>query len=146
MHELFYCSFATRDMSDTDILNILEKSRIGNAENSITGILIYWAKTRQFMQILEGSEKAIFDLYEVIKKDDRHKSLKMIYSGEISERYFTNWTMGFSKFESIDKSRLEGVSSFLEKGFTDELINGHPSTAISLFQSFKELLPKEEKP
>jgi len=97
------------------------------------------------MQILEGSEKAIFDLYEDIKKDDRHKSLKLIYSGETSERCFADWNMGFSKFESIDKSKLEGFSGFLEKGFTDELINGHPSTAISLFQSFKELLPKEEK-
>jgi len=97
------------------------------------------------MQILEGSKKAIFDLYEAIKKDDRHKSLKLIWDGEIPERCFANWTMGFSKFESIDKSKLEGFSGFLEKGFTDELINGHPSTAINLFQSFKELLP-EEKP
>lgn len=97
------------------------------------------------MQILEGREKTIFDLYEILKKDDRHKSLKLIYNGEISERCFTSWTMGFSKFESIDKSKLEGFSNFLEKGFTDELINGHPSAAISLFQSFKELLPKEEK-
>ena len=145
MHELFYCSFATRNMSDTDLLDILETSRTRNAEDNITGILIYWARTRQFMQILEGSEKAIFDLYEDIKKDDRHKSLKLIYSGETSERCFADWNMGFSKFESIDKSKLEGFSGFLEKGFTDELINGHPSTAISLFQSFKELLPKEEK-
>ena len=132
-------------MSDTDILNILETSRKRNAEDSITGILIYWTRTRQFMQILEGSKKAIFDLYEAIKKDDRHKSLKLIWDGEIPERCFANWTMGFSKFESIDKSKLEGFSGFLEKGFTDELINGHPSTAINLFQSFKELLP-EEKP
>ena len=59
--------------------------------NSITGILVYWARTRQFMQVLEGSEKAIFDLYEDIKKDDRHKCLKLIYSGETPERYFSNW-------------------------------------------------------
>jgi len=49
MHELFYCSFATRDMSDTDIMNILETSRKRSAEESITGILIYWARTSQFM-------------------------------------------------------------------------------------------------
>jgi hypothetical protein len=146
MHELFYCSFATRDISDTDLLNILETSRKWNAENGVTGILIYWAKTRQFMQILEGSEKIIFDLYDVIKKDDRHKSLKLIYDGDIPERCFANWKMGFSKFESIDESKLEGFSDFLVKRFTDKLINGHPLAAISIFQTFKELLPKEEKP
>ena len=85
-------------------------------------------------------------MYEVVKKDDRHKSLNLIYDGDIPERCFANWTMGFSKFESIDESKLEGFSDFLVKGFTDELINGHPSAAISLFQAFKELLPKEEKP
>ena len=77
-------------------------------------------------------------MYEVIKKDDRHKSLKLICSGEIPERCFSNWTIGLSKF------KLEGFLGFLEKGFTDELINGHPSTAINLFQLFKELLPKEK--
>jgi hypothetical protein len=77
-------------------------------------------------------------LYEVIKKDDRHKSLKLIYSGDFPERCFWNWTMGLSKI------KLEGFLGFLEKGFTDELINGHPSIAINLFQSFKELLPKEK--
>lgn len=144
MHELFYCSFAVRDMSDVDILDILETARKRNAEDDITGILIYWARTRQFMQILEGSKKAIFDLYEDIQKDDRHKSLKLIYEGEIPERCFKNWTMGFTNFDSIDKSKLEGFSAFLDKGFTSELINGHPSMAVQLFQSFKELLPKTD--
>ena len=77
-------------------------------------------------------------MYEVIKKDDRHKSLKLIYSGEIPERCFWNWTIGLSKF------KLKGFLGFLEKGFADELINRHPSTAINLFQSFKELLLKEK--
>ncbi len=144
MHELFYCSFAVRNMSDADILNILETSRKRNAEDGITGILIYWARTRQFMQILEGSKKAIFDLYEDIEKDDRHKSLKLIFDGEVPERSFANWTMGFSNLESMDKSKLEGFSAFLDKGFTDELVNDHRSTAINLFQTFKKLLPDEK--
>jgi len=131
-------------MSDEDILDILETSRKRNAEEGITGILIYWSRTRQFMQILEGDKKVIFDVYEDIKRDNRHKSLKLIYDGAIPERCFSNWTMGFSSFDSIDQSKLKGFSPFLEKGFTTELINGHPSMAIQLFQKFKELLPEAD--
>ena len=52
----------------------------------------------------------------------------------------------FSNFESISRSRLEGFSEFIEKGFTNGLINVHPSVAINLFQKCKELLPKVKKP
>ncbi len=141
MHELFYCSFATREMTDADILDILEVARAFNKDNKITGILVYWVSTRQFMQILEGEKEVIFDLLEKIKKDKRHTGLNLIYDGEISNRSFGKWSMGFRNFESIDKSKLDGFSTILEKGFTNELIRENPSVAVKLFQAFKEILP-----
>ncbi len=141
MHELFYCSFAVREMSETDILDLIETSRKKNAEIGITGILIYWIKTRQFMQILEGDKDAIFKLLEKIKMDKRHTGVSLVYDGEIPERTFANWSMAFHNFESIDKTQLKGFSTFLKKGFTDELIKKDRSTATNLFQIFKEVLP-----
>ena len=141
MHELFYCSFAVRDMSEADILDILEVARSFNAENKITGILIYWIETRQFMQILEGDKESIFSLLEKIKKDKRHTGVNLIYDGNIPDRTFAGWSMAFQNFESIDKTKLEGFSEYLKKGFTVELINKDPSTATNLFQIFKQMLP-----
>ena len=141
MHELLYCSCASREISDTDILDILEKARSFNTDNGITGILIYWIKTKQFMQILEGEKEVIFDLLEKIKNDERHAGLKLVYDGEISERGFAKWSMGFLNFSSIDKSKLEGFSDILQKGFTDEILKKEPSKTITLFETFKELLP-----
>jgi hypothetical protein len=51
--------------------------------------------------------------------------------------------LDFSDFQSIDRSKLEEFSDFIQKGFANELINVHPSVAINLFQKFKKLLPKE---
>jgi hypothetical protein len=34
---------------------------------------------------------------------------------------FKGWNVVFANMESIDKSKLEGVLDFLEKGYTDEL-------------------------
>lgn len=142
MHELFYCSFAVREMSDKDILDILEVSRTNNVDTGITGILVYWIKTRQFMQILEGEKEAIFDLLEKIKKDKRHTGVSLVYEGEIPDRTFANWSMAFHNFEAIDKSNLEGFSEYLKKGFTKELLKNKPSTATNLFQFFKKMLPQ----
>ena len=141
MHELFYCSFAVREMSDADILDLLGVARSFNSENEITGILIYWIKTRQFMQILEGEKEVIFNLLEKIKRDKRHTGINLIYDGKIPDRTFGNWSMGFRNFSEIDKSKLEGFSEYLEKGFTNELIKKDPSKATNLFQSFKKILP-----
>lgn len=128
-------------MSDSDIMDILKVSREKNSAFGVTGILLFYNKTNQFMQILEGEKKVIFDLYNLISRDKRHSGLKLVYDGSVSERSFANWSMAFTNYESLDRSRLEGYSRFYEQGFTDELIKDDHTTAIKIFQSFKTLLP-----
>ncbi|MZH40936.1 MAG: BLUF domain-containing protein [Nitrospinae bacterium] len=141
MHELFYCSMATREMQDADILDILNVSREKNTRLEVTGLLVYQKRTKEFMQILEGEKQVIFDLLDTIKADDRHQSLYLVYDGEVQERNFKNWTMAFADLDSVDKSKLEGVSEFLEKGFTHELLREKPSYATVLIDTFKKSLP-----
>jgi hypothetical protein len=143
MHELFYCSMATREMPDADILDILKVSREKNARLKVTGLLVYQKRTREFMQVLEGEKQVIFDLLETIKADKKHLSLQLIYEGEIPERSFKDWSMGFADLESVDKSKLEGISDFLEKGYTHELIRDEPTQATLLLETFKKNLPDE---
>ncbi len=141
MHELFYCSLASRPMSKENIFIILETSRINNEKLGVTGMLLYYDKTKQFMQILEGDTQIILNLFEKICRDDRHSSIKLIYDGEISERSFSNWTMGFTNFSSLDHTKLEGFSYIFENGITDELLDKEPTIAIRLFQYFKSITP-----
>ncbi len=140
MHELFYCSMATREMKDADILDILKVAREKNARLEITGLLVYQKRTAEFMQILEGEKQVIFDLFETIKIDERHKRLHLIHEKEIDERCFKGWSMAFAELESINKSKLEGVSDFLEKGYTHELVKKDPSWAAQIMQTFKDSL------
>lgn len=126
---------------DADILDILKVSREKNARLNITGLLVYQKRTREFMQILEGEKQVIFDLLETIKTDERHQSLKLVYEGEVPKRSFKDWSMGFADLESVDKSKLEGVSEFLEEGYTHELIHDEPTHATLLMETFKNNLP-----
>ncbi len=141
MHELFYCSYAMKGISNEDILNILEVSRQNNSERNITGILLYWKNTNQFLQVLEGDKKSIFDLYEKINNDTRHSALKLIYHGEISERGFSGWSMAFNDLAEIDTQQLCGFSEFAMSGFLTERTAVEASMAVNLMKSFRKLLP-----
>ena len=68
MHRIVYLSFATDDFQhEKDIDSILAKARSFNIEKGITGMLIY--KDKSFLQLLEGNEEDIQDLYKKIKND-----------------------------------------------------------------------------
>ena len=141
LHNLFYCSLAEKDISKDDILAILNWSRQYNEKNKVTGILLYWKKTNQFMQVLEGEENVILNLYDKISKDTRHSLLKIIYQEDIIARGFKSWTMAFQDIDEIDTSGLDGFSEFSKLDFTTERSNISPSIAINLIQSFKSFLP-----
>ena len=85
LHNLFYCSLAKEDISKEDILDILKCSRRNNEKNKITGILVYWKKTNQFLQLLEGEENVILNLYDKICIDNRHS---------LSRKYFRKRVCG----------------------------------------------------
>lgn len=140
MHSLFYCSVATREIFDQDILDILKVSRKNNMERDITGILVYQKKTREFLQILEGEEETIFNALGIIEDDPRHTSVDLVLEQKINERAFKNWSMAFSDLESLDKSRLEGVSEYLEKGFTSELLKNNPESFSRLVKTFRTFI------
>ena len=108
MHELLYCSKG-ENISKDDILKILEVARRDNKELDITGILLYSKKVNQFMQVLEGKEEVIFELYNnKICKDHRHSRVHLIYHGDIPKRGFKNWSMAFKELDEVDTSKIEG--------------------------------------
>ena len=54
MHELIYCSMATGEMLEADILGLLKVARDKNARLEVTGLLVYQKRTNEFLRILEG--------------------------------------------------------------------------------------------
>ena len=66
-------------------------------------------------------------MLETIKADDRHKRLHVIHDQETPERGFKGWNVVFANMESIDKSKLEGITDFLDKKYTHELAKANPT-------------------
>jgi len=109
MFYLIYVSSATQLMEDDDLLSLLIFCRKANASQDITGMLLY--KNEKFMQILEGEENAVKELYKSICEDSRHQGQYIVMSGKAEERAFNSWSMGFC---NIDSGLYYGTSNDVE--------------------------------
>jgi hypothetical protein len=120
MYFILYTSNASEKCSSDDITNILEASRRNNPSNSVTGLLI--SKKPEFLQYLEGPEKAVKELYEKIKIDKRHLSIKTIKDGDIEARIFPDWEMGFAGEDDLQPLKWKwDVDKLTRFSFADEL-------------------------
>ena len=102
---LVYISHAAEDISYTDIREILSVSRKNNAQENITGLLIF--REGFFLQLLEGSESAVKKILGNIMMDDRNHSLRVLIEAEGESRLFQDWQMAFidgdiSSNETVD--------------------------------------------
>lgn len=118
---LIYVSSAIKLMEEEELLLLLEEAREKNLRLGITGMLLY--KEGNFMQMLEGDRKAVLELYDTIKKDDRHKDVHTIVSSEIKKRNFENWTMGFCNMDkagNLPKYRDYILENLTLRSFQDD--------------------------
>lgn len=108
MFQLVYSSMASPLFTKEDVENILQVSREKNREHGITGVLLY--KSGSVVQVLEGREAAVRQLYTNIERDRRHRDVTLIYTHQISRREFSDWTMGFNCVELAWEKRPEGFN------------------------------------
>lgn len=97
MKNLIYISSATKNLDHHELGNLLKAARKNNERNGITGILIY--KAGNVLQYLEGGANEVDITFNHISVDPRHHDIYKMYEGEIEDRIFKDWTMGFRDFD-----------------------------------------------
>ena len=101
---------------------ITEASIRNNKEFNITGMLL--GIEGHYLQYLEGEEKDVLNLLEIIKKDVRHKELVVWVQGFYEKRVFSEWSMGSWMLtnEKLEKlTALTDIKNFLEDPANTEL-------------------------
>jgi hypothetical protein len=121
-----YASRAATRLSPAMIEDILEKSRINNPSNGITGILCYAGDI--FIQVLEGGRDEVCELYNAIVRDQRHTQVRLLSYEEIRERKFCNWTMGHVDLSKVNPGLL---LKYHEKPVLNPFVSsGHATLAL----------------
>jgi hypothetical protein len=86
-----YTSLARLDLQEADLEDIYRTAREQNALDGITGLLVF--NGTHFLQIIEGSEAAIEDLIEKLRKDERHTGFEIRDRRKVDTRSFPGWSM-----------------------------------------------------
>jgi len=125
---LLYYSRASREMSLSDLKDILGTARDNNSSIDVCGMLCY--DQLYFLQALEGDRETVNELYLDIADDPRHDDVVIISYEEVTEQVFPQWQMGYAgssaqfsqllqelgqtTFSPIDMTK-EQAFSFLQK-------------------------------
>lgn len=130
-HQLIYQSREARPLSNQDFADILDVARKFNESQGVTGCLFYnggW-----LLQVLEGEQTTIDNLYQKIMKDERHKDCNLLYFEPVDKRVFSKWTMGMINLETEKNSKYSELKSAME-----EFESGQVAIplAIKLFRIF----------
>jgi len=112
LYHLGYTSTETRPFSGKELRALLESARSTNERLDVTGLLLH--RQNSFFQVLEGNKDTVMDLYQKISLDHRHQRVELLIDGDIDEREFVDWRMGFVQLDDIDASQLPGFSNYLE--------------------------------
>lgn len=111
LRQIIYTSIASSQMNSRQLLDLLHEARGYNAVDGITGLLIH--SDGHFMQVIEGSDENIEDVYQRIKRDSRHQDIHIIADKKISERMFPHWSMGCADFDDPILATLPGIKTDL---------------------------------
>lgn len=120
LFQLVYMSSATEPFTKDQLRELLKGSHRRNARAGITGLLLY--KDGNFMQVLEGEETAVRQLFEKIKQDARHHDIITLLQQSIPERQFSDASMAFRDLNSAESKAIPGYSEFLNTPLDGELM------------------------
>jgi hypothetical protein len=104
----------------SNVDEILEKSRVNNLRDGITGALLFNAGC--FAQVLEGPLDSVEAAFERIQQDERHGDVSLLAVDPISHRYFPNWAMGFIGTSEAHAKRFADIGP--SSGFDPSRLSG----------------------
>ena len=119
LRQLIYISRATRVLTDEEAEALVNRAASNNRKQGITGALLYLQGA--FIQVLEGEADAISGLLDRLKRDTRHRDLRLLQDVEVQDRQFKNWSMGMVQTPTADKPEvLRELSALDELGVPDD--------------------------
>jgi hypothetical protein len=130
MYHLVYISQAKENMTLTTLVVLLMQARALNERHQVTGALVYG--DGQFMQVMEGEEAVVKDLYARVAQDARHYNVRTLAEGTLATRSFAQWSMAFGEVPAAEFEVLRRVAEYqtpaqmagqlAANGATDEML------------------------
>jgi hypothetical protein len=114
-----YTSLARLDLQPSDLEDIHRTARDQNALEGITGLLVF--NGTHFLQIIEGSEKAIEELIERLRKDPRHTGFEIRDRRKVDARSFPRWSMELVRVKASYFEARDTIAGHLPESVPDAI-------------------------
>ena len=121
-------------MDDAGLAELLCKVRSKNESLGVSGMLLFHQGS--FIQVLEGPEETVDELFELIKEDPRHTKVALVLRQEVDERDFADWSMGFVSSSTLKD--LPGYQDYIDAVGTVESMAGDRSRALKVLSQFRD--------
>lgn len=128
---LVYCSSAREEITEADLKSIMRQAETFNGSRDIGGVLCYGGGS--FIQILEGPEKDVLQLYARILDDPRHHSIRLINISITRQRCFRQWAMGWLSLPVDGDLAVWKLANYRQRSL--------PSSGVGL-AIFKEIISR----
>lgn len=117
-HAICYISTATKDFTDSEIRELLNKWKEKNSRKNIKGILLF--SQGHFFQVLEGEKTNVLEMFYAISKDPRHTGLIQIMGKDIYRGSFDDYIVDHLKEGNFSRPKV--ISEYCEsvKGMDPE--------------------------
>lgn len=97
-HSLADFTSGSGSVSD-EMGRILSAGLRNNPPHGLTGVLA--VDGNRFLQVLEGSRRAVSSTFRRIASDTAHRGLEIVYCGEVEERVFHDWSVAVLREETL---------------------------------------------
>lgn len=134
VHRLMYTSTARNFMSSEELAALLERARLWNDANGITGMLIYI--DGHFLQIVEGAAPDIAAVAQRITADPRHFGIIRLMEDTSPRRVFSDWSMGFRRLGKEAGADILGAINLARQSVRDSLPGDAPRELVVFLESF----------
>lgn len=134
LYQLLYSSIATRPYDEAALVRLLDEARAFNEAHGITGAMLYFDKTREFFQVLEGEQTDVHALMRRIARDPRHQQIAIAHEGPLKARSFSAWSMGFRIVPESEAAEHLGFAPTLQAGLSAAPLTGSKSIGMRLLE------------
>ncbi len=137
MQTIIYKSKAIDSFTREEIIRMLNRSKRRNKKHGVTGCIFY--HNNHFIQLIEGEENEIHQLYDNIKEDDRHSQVELLLEKKSNERSMLDWSMAY--YDLSGKLAEQGHRRLLlESLFVENLTNSNQDVVEFLKSEITKLI------
>lgn len=125
-------------MGKEELVELLQQSRRNNERVGVTGMLLY--KDGDFMQLIEGEESAVRELFARIDRDPRHHGALVLLDEPAERRLFGEWAMGFRDASEAELQAQPGFSDFMNRSLSAAALKrrDEPNGCVGLLLYFAQ--------